>query len=92
MIKKPKTIKTFMLFLGWFFLSCLREKKRLFKISIFSQLKVQKKITTTRTMKEFLTCDIKKFLKHEVDDEIHFFIVLLLLLDYCLALSHHTHF
>ena len=27
----------------------------------------------------------------EVDDEIHFFIVLLLL-DYCLGLSHHTHF
>jgi hypothetical protein len=28
----------------------------------------------------------------EVDDEINFFIVLLLLLDYCLGLSHHTHF
>ena len=48
MIKKTKTIKTIMLFLGCFFLSFLREKKkkkkRLFKISIFSQLKVQKKI------------------------------------------------
>jgi hypothetical protein len=48
MIKKPKTIKTFMLFLGWFFLSFLREKKRLFKISIFSQLKVQKKIVLNK--------------------------------------------
>ena len=28
MIKKNKTIKTIMLFLGWFFLSFLREKKR----------------------------------------------------------------
>ena len=46
MIKKNKTIKTIMLFLGCFFFKFLKrkkkKKKRLFKISIFSQLKVQK--------------------------------------------------
>ena len=37
MIKKSKTIKTIMLFQGWFFLSFLREKKKIIQnIYIFT--------------------------------------------------------
>ena len=44
MIKKTKTIKTIMLFLSWFFLSFLREKKKIIQNIYIFTIKSQKKI------------------------------------------------